>query len=118
MKEIKFRAWDKKDKHWVSDAWVKTHIGLYDQYPELIFMQYTGLLDKNGMPIYEGDIVKILMYQGDLKYEPEIFTIEWIEKDLGFGARDIIDKDTWGLGDNDIEIIGDIHENPELLEEG
>ena len=67
MREIKFRAWDKSDNVWLEeDQFVIYPQGIFDAWlgqdeplemDEVILMQYTGLKDKNGKEIYEGDIV-------------------------------------------------------------
>ena len=74
--------------------------------------QYTGLHDKNGKEIYEGDIVKALIsgrwFVGKVIYEHSGFTIDVMNnKELEFGRRGIIEHWT--------EVIGNIYDNPELL---
>ena len=123
-RELKFRAW--VNDHWVD--WIPTckTLGAYnaniidtDGYTfeednPFIVEQYTGLKDKNGKEIYEGDIVD---YAGEctcvIQYEDEgaRFIHRDISDDFPFGSN--------GLGEyngNLFEVIGNIHENPELLE--
>lgn len=117
MREIKFRAWDKKRKRMFAvttlnaSGAVSVFIdddGLYLLPAEQIeLMQYTGLKDKNGKEIYEGDIVKSGPYCG----KPIVF--EEGRYWLGEEPDDLFTSSVrW-----DIEIIGNIHENPELLKE-
>lgn len=75
---------------------------------DLILMQYTGLKDKDGKEIYEEDIVKGIFYQG----KPEISTVKWLEKGAAFIFFGY-PMNVHGL--HDVEVIGNIYENPELL---
>lgn len=106
MREIKFRAWDGKSMVFHSDLKqiaMSEAVGYYN-WGNLEIMQYTGLRDKNGKEIYEGDIVKGLGYDEDLSeviLEPSGgFYYAWSE---------------YGHSAEDIEVIGNIYENPELL---
>ncbi|MFR2887928.1 MAG: YopX family protein [Clostridium butyricum] len=125
MKEIKFRAWSKEEgminvaRLDIADGSLYKRLitgKAYDYWNDVILMQYTGLKDKNGTEIYEGDIVK---YTSEL--ENGIFEVKygccrfyglWIEATF----MDIT-TDLFYLGcSNELEVIGNIYKNPELLE--
>ena len=128
---FRFRAWDKSFQKYCENVIVSTINGEITVYGRLangntvlippthvVLEQCTGLKDKNGRLIYEGDIVKRhSKYSEDEK--DVVLQVEWNRK----GARYITtDKkhDNWiifSMFDYEYEILGNIHENPELLEE-
>jgi len=127
MRGIKFRAWDKNTKEWYLDKKQGLVVGLYgditncwngelmDDYTDrIILLQYTGLKDKNGVEIYEGDILET--DKGYIqKVEHITETIDGTTYVSGFYAWDE-EKHTWMAIDNTDKIIGNIYKNPELLE--
>ena len=114
MREIKFRAWDVRErKMYFGDMGKYNSIAPFCNAPDkYMLMQYTGLKDKNGKEIYEGDIVK---HKEDLSCA----TVVWDEDYTGFtpfiyGLDGEYGEDA---GPEWYEVIGDIYENPELLKE-
>ena len=127
-REIKFRSWDKVlKKMWWPRDFVQGEMGIFECDVTIVgdeceLMQYTGLKDKNGKEIYEGDIVKIYMAQ----------TNEWVNYQIlfykgvfGLGKSlektelyDFLQKLIYFSGNKEqcnFEVIGNIHQNPELL---
>ncbi|HHX0241410.1 TPA: YopX family protein, partial [Enterococcus faecalis] len=88
--------------------------GMIDKY---VLMQSTGLKGKNGVEIFEGDIVQHrdgeYSYLGIVKRDCYQFFIDGIEPDDSY---DFIDVSNTFDGTSSLEILGNIHENPELLE--
>ena len=132
MREIKFRAWDRFNKRFVKPENLSdsehlsvenTDYGfrfLDDTESGFDYLQYTGLKDENGKEIYEGDIVSYVGYSAyGRDEEPSKLIIEWDEIGGGFDLRWLFVKDDGDIGlyNIDIEVIGNIYENPEMVEE-
>lgn len=126
---IKFRAWDKKEKKMYysgeGDSWHifefcgKTQWALVNNvyeakirtdYHNGVFMQFTGLLDKNRKEIYEGDIIKKGDTTREIKWGKSYDGGEYGGIYMGFNF------DGYDLEEiKESEVIGNIYENPELL---
>jgi len=128
MREIKFRAWDKVLKKMGDVACLnlsefstdhilreKTRSNLYNQtFNNLILMQFTGLLDKNGKEIYEGDIVKYREGEYGKFYICEVKYLSDWGKYMFVTPIPLMDYELCGSSMTS-EVIGDIYSNPELL---
>lgn len=149
-RKIKFRVWDKYKKQMypissidydifsqeiriiavghkngMCTSYNKNHNSEKCDITALELMQYTGLHDKNGKELYEGDIVKITEKEKISKHKvismkPIIADIEWSEEYLTYtlittSVKDAFESLTDYLDEYDIEVIGNIYDNPELL---
>lgn len=125
---IKFRVWNNKTKSWVHGPGQEPHLfgetillgGFMQGVPLLdlddcVPLQFTGLLDKNGVEIYEGDIVRF-----QYRDEGEFYGVVGMDDMyVGFSVQE--SKAFFGsinltyYNNKDHTVVGNIYENPELL---
>lgn len=124
VKEIKFRCYDKEEGYML--PW--EHLVQAGDLPEMLLhgheedesysklMQFTGLKDKNGLEIYEGDILEYPDLDKGVylfKEQPKRRSVmKWHEQDAAFK----IPGTGFRINTERVEVIGNIHENPKLLE--
>jgi len=131
MREIKFRAWDKKNKAMFYPQELiqldRVYVGYFDDSgcpkvnEDIILMQYTGLKDKNGKEIYEKDIIKVKNIASEEEATGFIqfnsrrgyYEIVFDNSPAGIEAFEYYTYSSW-----EIEVIGNIYENPEFLKKG
>ncbi len=116
MRQIKFRAWDKIAKMFCQVKWATDIDNSGVLYPvetkpktDIVLTQFTGLLDKNGKEIYEGDIVEKKLGE----YCKEVVEYGGIQTDYESGGYCYGVHLEWSV--KDYEVIGNIYENPELI---
>ena len=131
MREIKFRAWDKKEKEMVEVCQINWHdpYGItishngswHNDIADYELMQYTGLKDKNGKEIYEGDIFEgpyyDRPYSASKRFQERRGVVQF-KPDQGYVPYPTTGKfefrffPTW----NECEVIGNIYESKDLEE--
>jgi len=141
-REIKFRAWHKENKRMYILGWNKlpnsdvfvTLADLFKYGEDAILMQFTGIKDSKGVEIYEGDIILFEIWHGGVEClmaedeaRKENKTINWIlphiilwnnirtEYEIHSDKSNQTDLPLNCLKQSEIEKIGDIYSNPELL---
>lgn len=131
MNNVKFKAWDTKNKKWLesvppeeymldSEAWDHPDddaMMLSPQYPlrtfdgRIVYLQYTGRTDKNGKEIYEGDFVKVLIEQifqdveavGQITRPISNYHVQFQSCSVEFEHLE------------EIEVVGNIYDTPETV---
>jgi phage77ORF036 len=133
-RDIKFRLWSKIGKKFIktddpdfnfvinSDGYLYSIENFYGEIYvslqlDIVVLQFTGLQDINGKDIYEGDILKYnFPYDGRLKH---VSPVKFLETEASFGIKDIYGNEIplyRITANNYFEVVGNIYENPELLE--
>jgi len=125
MRQIEFRGKRKDNGEWVygfytevtsypnKEHYISTSKGLMKIIPETVG-QFTGLTDKNGKKIYEGDLCKVDISRYDSRIKNRSYAItdvRWYDSGLILSG---VTQDLWETGR--IEVIGSIHDNPELID--
>jgi uncharacterized phage protein (TIGR01671 family) len=125
MRDIKFRAWDSRKKIMVELTLLGLQYRFYDDLTvygvdlengnvakakenKVPVMQYIGLKDKNGKQIFENDLVE---------YNENLYQVEWDEETASFLLQGVIiaELESFPIDEEDLLIIGNIYENPELI---
>lgn len=122
MKKIKYRAWEKESKKWLTqsvsvylanDGYAFVINGGKIEKIEVEICMFTGLLDRNGKEIYEGDLIQ--QHQGK-DYSIQYY-VGWRESRCGFWLYDLDKTPHLDLTDfrENLKVIGNIFENPEMM---
>jgi uncharacterized phage protein (TIGR01671 family) len=121
LREIKFRAWDKQNKNMEEVDLIGSNVlhiknSEWENIEDFEVMQYTGLKDKNGKEIYEGDILQLFYGKENT---PLTTTKVFFNEEGYWDSKNLSEQHPFRAcygGFSKCEVIGNIYENPELLE--
>lgn len=131
MRELKFRAWDKDEKKYVDPFLIDLFGNTYEVSgeeseakgccvikgnPNLVIEQYTGLKDKHGKEIYEGDVLGGIWEGGYIGYCEKCKQFQYCSCGECMACSGDVHWYEIVEDDGKLEVIGNIHENPELVE--
>lgn len=109
MREIKFRAWQKTHNKMLFDWCGQLINAMKEPSERIILMQYTGLKDKNGKEIYEGDIILVQKRYKGKRNGKEQIVVTWVETPFHVGFN-LSSKGEYEIIGNIIEITEDSEE--------
>ena len=124
MRTIKFRAWDESQKYMAIQGTpdLETIQSFFFHFGNFPLMQFTGLFDKNGVEIYEGDILLDVEFDENNNDISGKFPVVYDSSKCQFAIDNSFKKDGSSLvnfieyfGVENLEIVGNIHDNPEML---
>lgn len=90
----------------------KDNNGYYKDINPDTLGQFTGLLDKNGKEIYEGDIIRVNPTDSGIRY------VKWDDRHAQFVSQMLHNEQYYLISHNDSQVIGNMFDNPELLKGG
>lgn len=145
MRELRFRVWDKVTERYYAVSGLEydesgelceiylVRIEIDESNPtanvrkpsDVVLEQYTGIKDKNGREVYEGDVVEqfvcgVKMFKGKPCGKRTIWQVRWNEYECCFELHYLkgsLFGDSLMNKDDELEVIGNVHENPELIED-